>query len=396
MADNSNNRKKTLIVSVLLFLLAGGGIFLFFVIQGSNDITGSQKGNFYYGGARESVSSFFKYIGIASDDEDAVTKKYVTAMAKARGVADGTAAVAADVSDWMAPSGGGAKSASASAPARGATSVPKMGGGGASGVGGTGAGGSKSSGGASRFGEGSDKSNTKITGNAASGAGGPAGKGSFMALSHTRAMLGDGLNSGSAMTAKGKWDSSFGVGNSARGSELAYGKSGLVGLDKIKKGEVDNLKTTDIKSLKTPEPGAFKEDKAAEKKDVGLQKAKDTTEADAKKALAESLAKSAATPTSGTAGDDSRAGGEKPPAEVLKDAKSASCTSPCALPGTTMQMQDKTVSLSKYEGGYKAQYDGVLTDSTSGKTCTYQQVVVMPSNGGQKSVESTALSPSCF
>ena len=79
MADNSSNRRKTLIISVLAFLLAGGGIFLFFVIQGSNDLTGSGKKNtFSYGFAvREAVLPLFKRMGISTYEDELVdaTKK---------------------------------------------------------------------------------------------------------------------------------------------------------------------------------------------------------------------------------------------------------------------------------------------------------------------------------
>ncbi|MBI5743251.1 MAG: hypothetical protein HY952_01755 [Elusimicrobia bacterium] len=291
MADNSENRKKTLIVSVLAFLFIGGGVFLFFVIQGSNDLTDSGKKNtFTYGGAaREATASFFKFIGF--DDVESIAKEGPKERPRekeyaAAGILDsaGTSSKSEDEVPWSRPPSSG-RSASPS-------SIPRMEGGGTSGVGG-GGGGSKSSGGVSRFGEGSDSGNTKIAAKAPeAAAAGETGKGTLGALAKTRAMLGEGLRSGSASTAKGKWDASFGSGRagSGGGSELAYAKSGLVNLDKIKKGEIDNLKTTDPKSLKIPDVAApVKDEKAGAATDPALKKAQETAEDAIKKSMASSM-----------------------------------------------------------------------------------------------------------
>lgn len=301
MADNSSNRKKALIVSVLAFLLAGGGVFLFFIIQGSNDLTGANKKNFYYGSAaRGAATSFFKFLGFdaaetisnpgntqRNQDRTIALEKAGTELASAGGSASGSGS---DDAWGVNPNGGRSGSSSP-------TTVPRMGGGGAmSGVGGASAGGTKSSGGVSRFGEGADSGNVKISGKSlASAAATGNAKGTLGALQNARAMLGEGLRSGSAMTAKGKWDASFGIGGGGRGGkELAYGKSGLVALDKIKSGEVDSLKTTDIKSLKTADVKGFKEDKDANVQlDSASQKAKENAEDSLKKSAAEALANEA-------------------------------------------------------------------------------------------------------
>lgn len=388
MAYNSNDRKKALIISVLLFLLGGGGIFLFFIIQGSNDLTGSGKNNFQYGSVtRGAVSSFFKVIGF--DDTEPLSKS-AKVRVEARGLLeDGPTPPKADVSDWMAKD----KSDSRPAPARFAsTVVPRMGGRGTSGVGGLGGGGTQSSGGVSRFGEGSESGNTKLA-NAAAGSAGVNGKGTLGALTNARAALGEGLRSGSAMTAKSSWDRSFGVGSASTrgGPSMAYGKSGLVSLDKIKKGEVDNLKTTDIKSLKTPEPGAFKEDKGAEASDPNLKKAKEQEAADAaKKAAAEALASAASNSLTGTssgkpksADGDTKDGGEPPPKKIMDLANSSSCSKDCVTADGQVWSDNKMVVGKDPAGGgnYIAEYSGTQTNPTTGAKISYVDTVRISPDG---------------
>ena len=287
MQDNSQNKKKTLLVSVLAFLFVGGGVFLFFIIQGSNELTGAGKSNFHYGeAAREGVSSFFKSIGIVPDESGELAKKKEERMAARGFTADGEKA-AADVSDWMSNNGPATASASASPSRGGSAAVPKMSGTGGSGVGGS-SGGTKSNGGTSRFGEGNTAGNTTVSAKSQAAAGAPAGKGTLGALRNARAMLGEGLSSNSAMTARGKWGQSFGVGGAGGKStgDLAYNKSGLVNLDKIKSGQIASLKPA-------PETGAFERDKEGEKKDAGIKAAQDAASAKSK-ADAEMEAKKAA------------------------------------------------------------------------------------------------------
>lgn len=333
MSDNSSSRRKTLVVSMLAFLLIGGGVFLFFIIQGSNDLTNSgKKNNFHYGGAaRESVASFFKSVGIIPDEEEVLAKNKVVRM-KARGfLEDGAPAGVTDVSDWMASNSAAAPSGAPSRP--GPTAVPRMAGGGRSSAGGSG-GGSKSAGGVSRFGDGSPSGNTAVSNKAQSGFGAPAGKGTLGALRNARAMLSDGLKSGSAMTASSKWGQSFGVGggggNSGGGGksgDLAYGKSGLVNLDKIKSGDIASLKGA-------PEASAFKRDKDAESKDKNLndikdkasEKSKEDTKAKEKEAIAKTLAEAGTGAlskglTSGTDGAGPDAAADPGKAEITDEEK---------------------------------------------------------------------------
>lgn len=388
MADNSSNRKKTLVVTMLLFLLAGGGVFLFMVIQGSNDLTKGKGNTFTYGAAaREGVSSFFKYLGVSSDEDVMTARKEEMVEKREEQIAAATAANP-DMSDWMAPAARSASSSSSSP-----TSVPKMGSAGLSGAGAIGSGGSKSSGGSSRFSEGSGLGNTRIS--KGSGSGGTTEKGTLASLTNARAALGEGLRSGSAMTAKSKWDSSFGVGHGAKGGELAYGKSGLVNLDGIKKGEIDNLKTKDLKSLKVTEPGAFQEDKEAESKDAGIQAAKQAAEAAAKKA-AEDAAKKAAlqaignAATSGTSGGGTSRGGNSSdgtggsgnldsiPKAVQDNATSAVFSGKELADGT--KLQDAAINITKTGDGYAATYTGTATDSLGNKF-PYTQTALMNADG---------------
>lgn len=397
MADNSNGRKKTLIISMLLFLLGGGGIFLYFIIQGSNDLTGAGKSNFQYGSvARGTVSSFFKVLGF-SDSEP--LSQSATVRLKARGLLEEEPAPEkADISDWMAPAE--KASGSSQAPSRSATAVPRMGGRGTSGVGGLGGGGTQSSGGISRFGDSAEGGNTKLA-NAAAGAAGVNGKGTLAALVNTRAMLSHGLNSGSAMTAKSSWDRSFGVSNANAhgGPSMAYGKTGLVNLDKIKKGEVDNLKTTDIKSLKTPEPGAFKEDKSAEAGDPVLKKAKDQEAADAaKKAAAQALASAVGKGLEGTSGtaaapkaadkagdkaadDKLSVDGEAVPDKVVDSLKGGLCHGECTTKGG-QKYTDTDMNLSKNsDGSYNCVYNGTQVNPATGARITYSDTVRIAPDG---------------
>lgn len=307
MADNSESRKKALIVAVLAFLFAGGAVFLFLIIQGADDLTGaSKKGAFTYGGvAREATTSFFKFIGF-DDVESALTKEGY----KERPIPDWLKAEDERQREALAKSGGDDILSDWRAPAPAArTAVPKMSAGGSAGLGGAGGGGSKSSGGVSRFGGGPDEGNVKISPKSPAGSGGAGSKGAMGALNNARAMLGAGLRSGSANAAKGQWDRSFGVGGSVSGGrELAYGKSGLVNLDKIKKGEVDSLKTRADGSLKTPEVGAPVKDEEAEAQDPVLQKAKEAAEDTIKKDVAQALVGAVAPKLAPSAGDRALAG----------------------------------------------------------------------------------------
>lgn len=337
MADNSSNRRKSLIVSMLAFLLIGGGVFLFFIVQGSDDLTGKgKKNNFHYGSAaREGVSSFFKAVGLAPDEEE-TKAKYKEVRMKARGfLEDGKEAGVADVSDWMANTPAAAPSAS---PSRaGATAVPRMSGSGRS-LGGGSGGGTNSTGGVSRFSGGASAGNTNISAKSQSGAGGPAGKGTLGALKNASAMLGEGLKSNSAMTASSKWAQGFGVGGGGGGSgssghtggDLAYAKTGLVKLDKIKSGEIASLKPMQPAAAPTHDKLAEKGDKALEGvHEKASEKSKEDTAAKEKETIAKTLIdaggkalEGAVTPKADGAGPGSdRAGPDLSKQEITQEEK---------------------------------------------------------------------------
>ncbi len=372
--NRSNGRKKALLVSVLAFLLTGGAVFLFFVIQGSRELTGAnRKGAFTYGeAAREGASSFFKLIGF--DDVESITsagekerlrEKEYSEAGLLDTLASAQPAAAEEAVPWGAPSASGRPAAP--------SNIPKMGGS-TAGLGAMGGAGTRSSGGASRFGGDSGAGNTRVS--AAAKDSGPevAGKGTLASLVKTRALLGDGLRSGSANTAKGKWDASFGVGRSGSGgSDLAYGKAGLVGLDKIKKGEVDNLKTTDIKSLKTPEVGAPVKDKEAEAKDKAAK--------DAKKAVEDAVTKGMASSVAGAMGQGLSAG-----AKPAGGGQSQSGNGGTDRGGLLSQagMESGTCSSNSSSNLCKAALSNVLpTDSE----VSYQQIGVTPQ--GEKIIQIT-------
>lgn len=411
MADNSNNRKKTLIIGVLAFLLTGGGVFLFFVIQGSNDLTGANKKNaFTYGGAaREATASFFKFIGF-EDVEDIAPKgdkeRIRIKEYEAAGLLDGASASASQQDEGMpwAPPAASGRSASPS-------NIPRMGGGGTSGVGGMGGGGTKSSGGASRFGDASGAGNTKVSNSVQEAGTGVKGKDSLAALAKTRVLLGDGLRSGSASTAKGKWDASFGSGRSAGGggNDLAYGKTGLVNLDKIKKGEVDNLKTTDPKSLKVPEVGAPKSAEGDGKGANGEQK-KSTAQEALEKSMASSVMGAMGQGLGNAVGGDrtgnsrSDVGGTAGDSPAGPGFRSGNCTSPegegCSQTASLwMQGMDKNAEYKELAATgdgvivqvkYKGEGPGV-TDPMQGKDVSYVDtchLMVKPGNPPQVSVMS--------
>lgn len=384
MQDNSANRRKTLIISVLLFLFAGGGIFLFFVVQGSNDLTRQGKNqNFTYGeAAREGVSSFFRSVGVVSDEESLLAEK----TAKVSELREEKSAELAGVSDWMAPAGGPSASASSGGgyrPSASPSSVPKMAAGPSAQVGG-GGGGSKSAGSVSRFGEGSQQGATSISNKTGDGAGTTPGKGTLGSLKRAQALLGEGLRSDSAMTANAKWNQSFGVGSGSNrgGGDLAYNKGGLVSLDKIKSGEISSLKMDKKGAAFSPDPSKPDMDKdgtkAALKADKNVQKAEDKLKSDIAKEAA-SKAVEAAGP--GAGGDKKDPGGNDksapPPSAVLDAARGVTLRD--ADMGGGAKYSDDNVKVERGEGGnFKATYNGTYTDADGNKTSIKTTATISP------------------
>lgn len=380
MADNSGNRKKVLVVSVLSFLLAGGGIFLFFVIQGSNDITGKGKNNnFSYGSAaREGVVSLFRTVGFMPDEEELQAKRTEARM-EARGFLPDGQPATADLSSWMnkaSDSAPASPSGSFSRPAA-PTAISKMAARAGAPVGG-GGGSSKSAGSLSRYGGESNVGATSVSNKSQASASGTTDKGTLGSLKNAKALLGEGLRSDSAMTAQSKWGQSFGAGPSggSRAGDLAYNKTGLVSLDKIKSGEIASLKTTKA----VPEAGAFLRDKEAEKKDSNLQAAKEAASEKSKKDqekkdIANTLASAggdALDKSGDKPGDDRAAPGADPGKAPITDeeketAKSLAFFQPEPL-GDGASMQDTKVDITRNpDGSADMQIHGnmVLPDGTT-------------------------------
>ena len=374
-SNSSANRKRTLISLVVAFLLIGGGIFTFLIFQGLGDLKGDGAGSFTYGfAARNIILPLSNYFSLG-DNEARPTSKIMRPLPPGMedSLLDGSPA--ADISDWMAKgnagtnAGAGAGRASgASSQSAGRTVVPKMGGGLGGAVGGAGGGGSKSSGSPSKFSGGPSASNTSVT-EAKDGKGLGQGKsGTLNALSSARAALSDGLKSGSAMTAKAKWDQGFGLGTTGKKTgDLAYGKSGLVGLDHIKKGDISDLKMTGAQSLKTAEPKPEK-DEAATAKDA---KAKSDLGADAAK---ESLGKA----VSETGRQNAKDPATGKPIEPIPPHILALATTPppegsyCAAIGPNCPYVDtKVVCERGTDGKYAVRYEGNLDDPGQSYRATF-------------------------
>ncbi|MBU2572582.1 MAG: hypothetical protein KKH28_00685 [Elusimicrobia bacterium] len=317
MNESKNSRKKALIIFVLAFLACGGGVFIFFVFQGLGDFKGGGKGSFHYGfNAKKALLPLFNYFSPADSEAEVArkAKKRLEFRGLDVSLLDGSKA---DVSDWMAK-GGGAGGSSGNAGARGAsravrTAVPRMGGG-LGGISG-GGGGSQTSAGLARFGGSGDAGNTRIS----AGKGGQSavsGKGTMGALTSVRSAMKEGLRSGSAMTAKAKWDQGFGAGAAGKKSgTLAYGKSGLANLDRIKKGDIADLKTLEPGSLSAAVPPPV-EDKTAKP-----NKAEGNTEADIAKQVAAQIAQGLGAGLATGPGAGSSNSGQQdgmPPPDVLR------------------------------------------------------------------------------
>lgn len=396
MEEKPKNRKKGVYLLMALFLAGGGGIFLYFIVQGSADLAGPKNKNFHYGGVgvRKSMAPFFKFLGLTGNEMSKATE----ARVKNRGFApDGARLAPADISDWMgkasagvAPagsgyssgSGGSSRGGSGSASAGAPRAVPKMAGkGGGLGIGG--GGGSKSSGGTARFSSGGGSGETSVTASASSASGSPSQKGTLGHLRGAQSMLNEGLRSGSAATAKGKWDRSFGVGGGGAhlGGNMAYGKS-LVGLDKIKSGEITNLKTTDAKSLSAPPPSAPAFDKEGSALDAKMNSAKEDASKlmkDAASGVTNSALAGATKPGDATPGGG---GGqpELPPENVMQTAEARQpegsyCPDKCfTSDGSTFT--DGNPLYEKKGDVWTVTYSGQQTSAPPDKAVTYYQDVV--------------------
>lgn len=389
MSDNSDRRKKALIVSVLTFLLAGGGIFLYFIVQGSNDLTGKGKrSSFSYGtAAREGVSSFFRSVGVFPAEEEKLSTAAIARLEDRGlpldllGVADSNP----DMSDWMAK-GGKASSASGSSsrPAT-PTSVPKMS---HKSMGSTsgGGGGSKSAGSTTRFGGESASGTTSVTGKAQAGASGTTDKGTLGTLKNAKNLLGEGLRSNSAMTAQNKWGQSFGVGKSGKSGDLAYNKAGLVGLDKIKSGEIADLKMDKASTLKTTEVSSPLKDEDGTKAALNNdKKVKDDAEAKMKADMAKQAMQAATDaamkdqkPTG--KGDTPAADPNKPPEEVMNAAMEATCAQSCTTESGAQYTDTSRTFAKNDDGSWNCTINGTQTNP-DGSVTVYSDTVTYDAQG---------------
>ena len=384
MSSNpSNGRRKAIIVSLLAFLFIGGGLFMFLIYQGLGDMKGDSKDNFSYGfNVRSAVLPVFQYFGLAENSagQGEETKKRLEARGLEPSLLDEPQA---DISDWMAKGKGAERgsrsSASSSAPAVRTGSIPRLGGG-LSGAGGTGA--SSQSGAAiSKFGGGADSGDTKISKMGQGGSASMKGHGTLTALSSARASLGEGLRSGSAMTARAKWDQGFGVGTTGkRSGELAYGKSGLVKLDGIKSGDIANLKTMDPGSLKVTEPGKPSRDTEGEAK---AKTDGSSTEKDIMKSMVDAagqgINKGVSSAVRGSGSQTDGSGKPTPPAEVLalggkpQTQGGSYCPDGCSCGQGCTFKDNKPVYVNNPDGSWSVGYTGQQTDA-NGKTISYVDV----------------------
>lgn len=365
--NESKTKKKALAISVLVFLFCGGGVFLFLVFQGLGEYKPGNS-NFNYGFSSKSALAPLMNFFSSSDNEAKLVKKAHERM-EHRGLdmslLDGTKA---DVSDWMAKGGGSGSGSKAAGGGRGGASasakaIPGMGGG-LGGFGGGGGGGSSSAG-LSSFGGSGKNDNTRISNGAAASDIGNTGKGTLGTLNATRAYMKEGIRSGSAMTAKSKWDQGFGAAKGkAAGGQLAYNKGGLNKLDTIKKGDIADLKMMDAKTLSGVVPPPV-EDKSATDELAAKVKGKDGGDAakDAAKQV-QNNANQMGIPKDGGGGpgdDRSPTGGGPgvmPDPDSLKAAVDELCPKGCD-PGDGSNYKDGQISWGKNaDGTFRATYEG--------------------------------------
>lgn len=366
--NESKSKKKAMAIFVLVFLACGGGVFLFLVFQGLGEYKPGNS-NFNYGFSSKSALAPLMNFFSSADNEAKLVKKAKERM-EHRGLdmslLDGSKA---DVSDWMAKGGGSAAGGKASGGGRGGAAasgkaIPGMGGG-LGGMGGGGGGGGSSSAGLSSFGASGKNDNTTITSGGAGSAIGDKGKGTLGALNATRAYMKEGIRSGSAMTAKAKWDQGFGAAKGkAAGGQLAYNKSGLVKLDTIQKGDIADLKMIDPKSLDGVVPPPV-EDKSGTDELAAKVKGKDG--GDAAKDAAQQVVNNAAQmgiPKDGGGdrqtprGDPNGSLGVMPDPDTIKAAVDQFCPSGCDL-GDGTKYQDSQIKWTKNEkGGFRATFEG--------------------------------------
>ena|GEM_PF-1429988 len=378
--SRENNRKKAIIALVGVFMVLGGVLFIFSVFQSLGDLREHDKTPFVYGyTARGAALPLFQYFGLAEEEKEQEAGRRDRGMDLSRLYQSKKG----DVSDWMAkPGASSAGAASSSASASAALPVPSRGGaqGGpplsrlaaSAGFGAASGGGSRSAADKAAFSGGDGSGNLNMSGGKQDGGYGLKGKGAMGALASARAVLSDGLRSGSALTARAKWGQAFGVGSGGQVSDMSYGKSGLVGLDKIQSGIPDSLKETDIKTLK-PTPV---EDPELTKKDIGLARMQGKTgegQDAAKEALKSALGQMGGAGEGGGAPTDRNGNPIEQIPQNIQDLVNTPppqgiyCPSGCQTQNGSTYIDSPPRVTPDGKGGYTVSYSGTQNDKQGNK-----------------------------
>jgi hypothetical protein len=188
------------------------------------------------------------------------------------------------------------------------------------------------------------------------------------------------------MTAQNKWGQSFGVGGSGKSGNLAYNKAGLVGLDKIKSGEIADLKMDKAGSLKTTDVSSPIKDEDGTK--AALNNDKKVKEDAAAKMKAD-IAKQAIQAAGDAAMKDDKPGGEKPgenadpnkpPEDVMNAIEEGTCGNGCTT-DSGAKYDDSTRIITKNDDGtWSCEFKGEQTNP-DGSVITYSDKVTYDSTG---------------
>jgi hypothetical protein len=124
------------------------------------------------------------------------------------------------------------------------------------------------------------------------------------ALMASRGHLAAATNTGSALTAKSRWDQGFGMKHAGPGGggQLSSYNKAAASLDHIESGEVSSLKIGDPTSLDVPDVG---KPKAVKEEETAADKAKDAL----KKNMADQIAQSLFGGSGGSGGSSGGSGG---------------------------------------------------------------------------------------
>ena len=272
--NTEKNKRKVLIVSLLVFLVSGGGVFTFFTFQGLEDLKDKPSFAFEYDSfPKKAFLPFLKYMGLVDTEVVSSLGKSSEAQSEYDPSKDPDFNPDAFSSGDVAVAGSkGAASGHRGASGRAYSPSGKLGAN-MSGPGAASSGGTKTGFTSSAFFSGSGFKDAR-TGKTVDASKMNADSKNLLArLEGTRSLLQTGLKSGSALTAKSKWDQGFAGSGSGHTSGMIY-SGGATKLDKYDV-KPEDLKLGDDKGLTAPEPGEPQEDKAAEASDPLMQKAKE-------------------------------------------------------------------------------------------------------------------------